>query len=82
MSRQTQEQFPDRSAEIADLYLRDAAFRELCHDHAVCMEMLRSSGLSSASSQQRESLLRELQSDLEQEIVESLDANLREAHNS
>ena len=78
MTRFVRERFPDRQAEILGLYLRDPEFRGLCHDFGVCVEeieRLRGSAASEGTSQRLEQL-RELQNELEADIVERLNSTL------
>ena len=80
MARLVQERFPDREAEIHALYLSSPEFRALCHDFGVCVENIEqlsnSDDFPSESAQQRLDKVRELESELEAEIVEQLNAAL------
>ena len=72
--------FPDRRSEIDALYLASLDFRSLCHDYGVCAKeidrLIASSETVSESKNQRLEQFRELQFDLEIEIIELLDATL------
>ena len=80
MARFTREYFPDRAGEIDALYLSSLEFRELCHDFGFCGERIseleNSDDVTSESAKQRIEQLRELQRELEAEIIEQLNAGL------
>ena len=80
MTQAVQARFPEREAEIRALYLSSHEFRSLCHDFGVCSdEIKRLSGLNdfrSESTAQRLEQYRELERELEAEIVEQLHAAL------
>ena len=78
MTRFVRERFPDRQAEILALYLRDPEFRCLCHDFGVCVEEIERLMGSAASegTNQRIEQFRELQNELEADIVEWLNSTL------
>ena len=78
MTRLSRARFPDLQAEIRDVYLRNPEFRGLCHDFGVCVEeieRLRGSAASEGTNQRLEQL-RELQNELEADIVERLNSTL------
>ena len=78
MTRFVRERFPDRQAEILGLYLGDPEFRGLCHDFGVCVEEIERMTGSAASedTKQRIEQFRQLQRELEADIVERLDSTL------
>ncbi len=78
MTQVVEEHFPDRKAEIRELYLSSPEFRALCHDFGVCVQKIEqftnSDGLSSDFTNQRREQFCELAEELEAEIVELLNA--------
>ena len=78
MTHFVRERFPDRQAEIHGLYLCDPEFRGLCHDYGVCVEEIEMLTESAASEGTKERIeqYRELQSELEADIVERLNSAL------
>ena len=83
MTQAVRARFPDREAEILAAYLRSQEFRGLCHDFGVCIEEIErlqrlqdSNDVASESASQRLKQFRELERELETEIVEQLNSAL------
>lgn len=82
MSHHVRERFPNQRLLVGQLYESDHEFRSLCHDYGVCVEELRKATEAKHGQDiaQRTEQLRELQTELETEIVEYLDLHRAMAH--
>jgi hypothetical protein len=78
MTQLVRERFPDGAAEIRDCYVRDLEFRALCHDYGVSVGERRrlTECPSSKDLDQRIEQFRELNRELEMEIIEHLNSAL------
>jgi hypothetical protein len=80
MTRFARERFRDRQHEVLGLYLRDPEFRGLCQDYGVCAEEIQrlKRAAASESTEQCIKQFRELQGELEADILERINSTVPE----